>query len=44
MYNATPSLTSGVDGVDGQRHASACVAPAPIIQEAEWAPGPVLYG
>ena len=30
--------------MDGQRHASAHVAPAPIIQEAEWAPGPVCTG
>jgi hypothetical protein len=43
-YSRTPSLTSGLDRVGGLRHASAPSVPAPIIQEAEWASGPVWTG
>jgi hypothetical protein len=34
-------MTSALDGVGGQRHASAAFSPWEIVQEAGWAPGPV---
>jgi len=41
-------MTSALDGVDGQRHASAAFTPGldtvPIVKEAGWAPGPVWIG
>jgi len=44
----TPSLTSALDGVSGQRHAPAALPsrkdPVPAVQEAGWAPGPVWTG
>jgi len=47
-YSSTLSLTSALDGVGGQRHAPAALAPGkepvPILQEAGWAPGPVWTG
>jgi hypothetical protein len=47
-YSSTLSLTSALDGVGGQRHALAALAPGkrtvPIVQEAGWAPGPVWTG
>ena len=47
-YSSTLSLTSGTDGVGGQRHAQAALTPGkdtvPIVQEAGWAPGPVWTG
>jgi len=43
MYSSTLSLTSALDGVDGQRHASAALPPVtarcPLYEEAGWAPG-----
>jgi hypothetical protein len=47
-YSPTLSLTSALNGVGGQRHAPAALPPkkdpAPIVQEAGWAPGPVWMG
>ena len=44
-YISTLSLTSALDGVGGQIHAPVALPPgkrpAPIAQEAGWAPGPV---
>jgi hypothetical protein len=41
MYSSTHSLTSALDGVGGQRHASAVLPrerdPVSIVQEAGWA-------
>ena len=41
-------MTSALDGVGGQRHASVEFTPGkepvPIVQEAGWAPGPVWTG
>ena len=48
MYSYTLSLTSALDGVGGQRHAPSALPPGkdpvPIVQEAEWASGPVWTG
>ena len=48
MHSSVLSLTSALDGVGGQRHASAALPlgkdPVPIVYEAEWAPGPVWTG
>jgi hypothetical protein len=45
-YSPTLSLTSAQDGVGCQHHAPAVYPrerdPVPIVQEAGWAPGPVL--
>ena len=47
-YSSTPSLTSALDGVGGQRHAPAALPhgkdQVPIVQEAGRAPGPVWTG
>jgi hypothetical protein len=41
-------MTTALEGVRGQRHASAALYPekdpVPIVQEAGWAPGPVWTG
>ena len=41
-------MTKALEGVSGQRHAPAALYPGkdpvPIVQEAGWAPGPVLTG
>jgi hypothetical protein len=46
--SCTLSLTSILDGVNGQHHAVAVLPPrkrpVPAVQEAEWAPGPVWTG
>ena len=48
MYSYTPSLTSALDEVGGQNHASAALPPGkrpiPFVQEAGWAPWPVWTG
>jgi hypothetical protein len=47
MYSSYSLTTSALDGVSGQRHAPAALnprakgPPAPIVQEAGWAPEPV---
>jgi len=47
-YSSSPSLTSALDGVGGQRHAQAAYPrqrdPLRTIQEPAWAPGPVWTG
>ena len=45
-YSSTLSLTSALDGVDGQRHAPAALPTGkrPGSQEAGWVPGPVWTG
>ena len=47
-YISTPSLTSALDGVGGQRHAPAALPPekdpVSVVQEAGWTPGPVWTG
>jgi hypothetical protein len=47
-YTSTLSLTSALDGVGGQRHASAALPPekdlVPIVLEAGWASEPVWTG
>ena len=41
-------MTAALEGVSGQRHAPAVLypreRPVPVVQEAEWAPGPVWTG
>ena len=41
-------MTTGLEGVRGQRHAPAALYPGkdpgPIVQEPGWAPGPVWTG
>jgi len=48
MYSSTLILTSALDGVGGQRHASAALPPGkdpvPIVQEAELASKPFWTG
>ena len=48
MHSSTLPLTSSLNGVGSQRHASAALSPGkdpvPIVQEAGWAPGPVWTG
>jgi hypothetical protein len=47
MQNDTLSLTSALDGVCGQRHASAAYPgkdPVPVVQEAGWTPAPAWTG
>ena len=45
LYSSTLSLTSALDGVDGQRHAPAALPPGkdtvPIVEEVGWASEPV---
>ena len=47
-YSSTLSLASALDGVGGQCHCPATLPPGrdpvPVVQEAEWAPGPVWTG
>ena len=48
MYSFTLTLTSALD-VGGQRHAPTALYPrnkdpVPVVQEAEWVPGPVWTG
>jgi hypothetical protein len=46
--SSTLSLTSALDGVDGQRHAPVALHPGndpvPTVREVGWAPGPVWTG
>jgi hypothetical protein len=48
MYSSAVSLTSALDGVGGQHHASAALPPGkdqvPIVSEAGWAPAPAWTG
>ena len=48
MYSFSLSLTSALDEVGGQRHASAALPPgkdpASIVQKARWTPGPIWTG
>ena len=41
MYSSTLSLTSVIDGVDGQSHAPAAL---PIVQQDGWVPGSIWTG
>ena len=49
MHSSTLSLTSALDRVGGQGHATAALSPrkrepVPIVQESGWAPGLVWTG
>jgi hypothetical protein len=44
MCSSTLSLASPLMGADGQRHVLAALPPVSILEEAEWAQGPVRTG